>query len=63
MNPRATDQSAVSLVERVHELGAASVRTHPDVEARSALRAALVDLEQLREQLHAMEARHADARA
>jgi hypothetical protein len=46
---RDTDGSASSVVDRVHELVAATVRTHPDIAARAALRSALVDLERLRE--------------
>lgn len=41
----------VASLDRIHELVASAVRTHPDVEARAALRGALVVLESLNEQM------------
>jgi hypothetical protein len=53
------ERSVVSVLERIHELMAASVATHPDIEARAALRSGLVELEQLRERMIAEEVREA----
>ena len=48
---RTTDNSPTSIVDRVHELVSAGVRTHPNLEARLALRDALAELEGLRDRM------------
>lgn len=49
----------VSRVDRIHELMATTIRTHPDEASRSALRCALVVLEELREEMKAADVRDA----
>ncbi len=48
---RDTDNSPSSVLDRVHELVAASIRTHPSIDARAALRVACVEIENLKERL------------
>ena len=47
----------IFIADRVHHLIAETVRTHPDVEARAALRNALIVLEELGERMKVAEVR------